>query len=125
MEHDGVERSATDRLRRLLDERGVEWTYQDGTVRWRGERHPYRFGAWLGINNEVLTVSAVKVTPEQAVEATLGRGTCRMTLVELRGPAYTDTYECDGCGHQTMVNTVMGESEPPRFCPECGRQVVE
>lgn len=62
----------------------------------------------------------------QAVEATLGRETCQMTLRDdIRGHAYQDTYECSECGEQVIQETCMGESEPPKFCPNCGREVVE
>lgn len=60
-------------------------------------------------------------------QAALGRGTCRMELADmedLRGPAFTDIYACSECGGEVMVSTVMGESEPPKWCPNCGRRVV-
>lgn len=51
--------------------------------------------------------------------------TCHMALREdLRGHAFQDTYECDRCGEQVIRETYMGESEPPRFCPNCGRKAV-
>ena len=111
--------TATDELRRMLDERGVEWTYKDGTVRWRGERHQYRFSAWLGINNEVLTVSAVKVAPEQAIEGTLGRRECKVNGSIDYGEFGCWEYELS-CGCRFL----WPDNETPRFCPECGRKVV-
>lgn len=70
------------------------------------------------------------------VEVTLGRDgnvrryvperTCRMRLRDdIRSPAYRDTYSCDACGEEVERCTVMGESEPPNYCPNCGRKVVE
>ena len=53
------------------------------------------------------------------------RGTCHMVLTELCGPAYTDVYQCSECGEEVMVGTVMGESERPKWCPWCGRKVVD
>ena len=124
--------TATERLRQLLDERGVGWrrTPHYSSESMDNETVFCGIGIeWLASDhlNGRLGLRALKyeVTPEQAVEATLGRGTCRMTLADLRGPAYTDVYECSECGHQTMVYTVMDESEPPRYCPECGRKVEE
>ena len=57
--------------------------------------------------------------------ATLGRGTCRMELPDLRGPAYTDVYVCSECGGEVMVGTVMGVSDVPKWCPWCGRKVEQ
>ena len=61
--------TATDELCYLLDERGVEWTYADGTVSFNdGKRW---FHAWA-YNDGVMCVSMGYLTPAQAVEATLG-----------------------------------------------------
>lgn len=122
----------TERLRELLDERGAEWRRTphyssesiDNETVFRGEGIEWIANGHL--NGHIgLRALRYEVTPEQAVEATLGRGTCRMVLAELRGPAYTDTYECSECGGEVMVSTVMGESEPPKWCPNCGRKVVK
>ena len=81
--------SATERLRALLTERGVEWRRTphyssesiDNETVFRGEGIE-----WLASDhlNGRLGLRALKyeVTPEQAVEATLGRGTCRMERVD-------------------------------------------
>ena len=68
--------SATDELRRLLDERGVE--HYDGTERtlWGHEQTGentgiYRF-AVSEISGGFLQFDMFRITPEQAVEATLG-----------------------------------------------------
>lgn len=125
---DAARMTATERLRQLLDERGVEWYARNilstAYVHWGDDRKGPTFDAKDAGGGKV-DLFCYRISPEQAVEATLGRGTCRMTLADLRGPAYTDVYECSECGHQTMVYTVMGESEPPRYCPECGRKVEE
>ena len=61
--------TATDELRRLLDGRGVKWTYGDGTVSYAsGGRW---FHAWA-YNDDTMCVSMGYLTPAQAVEATLG-----------------------------------------------------
>ncbi len=117
--------TATERLRQLLDERGVEWIDFDGEPTWMGNDRMHYARQECSCDEPTDEVTVYHLTPEQAVEATLGRGTCRMTLADLRGPAYTDVYECSECGHQTMVYTVMDESEPPRYCPNCGRRVEE
>lgn len=69
--------SVTEELRAMLDERGVEWwegwdkdqTLFDGAngVRWTAD---YTLG-------ELFLRSVLPITPEQAIEATLGAGTCR------------------------------------------------
>lgn len=56
-------------LRALLDEAGVEWTYEDGTVSFESNGHWCR--AWA-YNDSVMCVSMGFFTPKQAVAATLG-----------------------------------------------------
>ena len=113
--------TATEELRRLLDERGVEWWQSANTLgciftRWYS---PLFGDEVVAMENgeEGLVLFDHFMTPEQAVEATLGRGTCRME----RDNAWSSDYEwhCTECGeHVSTCN------EPPRFCPSCGREVV-
>ena len=128
-EYDGAERSTTDILRQLLDERGVEWG-----DRFAGEpqssytRYEVDSGmsvtAWedtftgkLGLSVEI----DYRLTPEQAVEATLGRGTCHIEPFEMeRDTGYFDTMQCE-CGHVADV----ADWAAWRFCPRRGREVVE
>lgn len=124
--------TATERLRQLLDERGVEWKASKAPLpvtSWHGA-HGFKFTAMnpYGVTDYLLVQTNTldewpHLTPEQAVEATLGRGTCRMELPDLRGPAYTDVYVCSECGGEVMVGTVMGVSDVPKWCPWCGRKV--
>ena len=121
--------TATERLRQLLDERGVEWQERvwggkhSVTTFWcaRGVRWHYRENRF-----DELRLHADGLTPEQAVEATLGRGTCKMEAT-LTNPFETriDEYHCSECGEYCSVEKVMGKTEPPKFCPECGRRVEE
>lgn len=74
-----------------------------------------------------LTIS--QLTPEQAIAATLGAGTCHMRLAYEEEDAddciWPDHYECDACG--ANVNGIMPYPDtevPPHFCPNCGRRVV-
>lgn len=106
--------TATDRLRALLDERGVEYETDDhmgfSETRWGGD------GAFQLAPGAALVM---RVTPEQAVEATLGRVTCRVTsAIILHDP---DGYETTlDCGHIVHM--------PPEdfdYCPNCGRRVVD
>ena len=123
--------SATEVLRRMLDERGVEWwedafsgehrTVFDGKD---GVRYcVYQLGSSLFIS------SILPVTPEQAIAATLGScncsdnctnsertGTCHNVWdVELTGRL---RFQCSECGGVSLEIT-------PNFCPVCGRKVVE
>lgn len=49
--------------------------------------------------------------------------TCRMELTDL-GSAFRDVWLCSECGEQVERNTVMNESEPPNYCPNCGARVI-
>ena len=107
--------TATDELRALLDERGVEWRervyckhsvttfWHASGVRWHYREN--RFGE--------LRLHADDLTPKQAVEATLGRGVCHDTGV------YVSAFECSECGE------VYEMYRDPDYCPGCGRKVVE
>lgn len=65
-----LEPTATERLRALLDERGVEYRWDNGTATWYVDGVMYN--AW-GRDNERLTMSVCHLTPEQAIAATLGQ----------------------------------------------------
>lgn len=111
--------TATEELRALLDERGVEWWEDAFDCKHRtifdGENNVRYCVHQLGFSLFISTV--LPLTPEQAVEATLGRGTCKWE------PA-------DFITEGEWWNTSCGESftwEPdgtPRYCPNCGRKVV-
>ena len=136
--------SATERLRSMLDERGVgSYTHEapaavclaffDGK-RWHD--------CWESTGGEVNVTFSM--TPEQAIAATLGSCNCSNNCTngertETCHADETDTWECvcDGigrygkrvtvhvmecseCGH--TYEHVNGDYE---FCPHCGRRVVE
>lgn len=122
--------TATETLRALLDERGVEWRAKDWT-------DDYSDGVWscTGWNGYVAVnkdnddspnrdgkvfVSGY-FTPEQAVEATLGRGTCQVDSTENWLPAER-YHRCKHCGAFFAVLDASSDI-PPRFCPNCGRKV--
>lgn len=138
--------TATDELRMMLDERGVEHfdgvecTFWGDTVLARrdGSCPVYRFSATEVTDG--VSVHLLRVSPEQAIEATLGRGTCH----NLAGQ---DEYGewgfcCSECGARPKYDsgevhipssgelpdgTVwLGDSWVPwRYCPNCGRKVVD
>lgn len=132
--------TATERLRKLLDERGVEYeTYHDAAltevdaVFWqdRNGQPCSAIGNADDIPEGMLSVQCI-ISPEQAVEATLGRGTCEVDVLNTGDCAGYECSEyimhCNGCGHEFghVLYNEDGDvwmSEPPRFCPNCGRMV--
>ena len=106
--------SATDELRRLLDERGVEWDYGiTGSTTTR-----------FSVNGTDLTFTPMRnglvcstiLTPEQAVAATLGRGNAGRYVGLRQGEYWERTensdYYCGGCGWKV--------TDHDSYCPECG-----
>lgn len=136
--------TATDVLRRLLDECGVEhkdffdqtwWEDSDGAAYIAVETRPLD-------NNNPSTKLMLKrtATPEQAIAVTLGSCNCsnnctnsertetchpvisdNLTESEGAGDAWAD---CSECGHLLFVLTDPN-SQVPNFCPNCGRRVVQ
>ena len=135
--------TATEILRRMLDERGVEWEdggegltiipAQDGVPRaWEVNTWPSGkdMGDCLWVQN------CHPLTPAQVIAATLGATDARPTQVESSGtctvegfddgidealdgsPIYTTPTWYLSCGH-----TCEG-AERPSFCKNCGRKVV-
>ena len=109
--------SATERLRALLDERGVE--YRVSATGYSIDIGP-SMTAYANRTDTTLDVSLRGLTPEQAVAATLGPGTCHIDLV-----GYTereDRFQCRSCDWSMSVK----RGTWPRFnyCPNCGKRVV-
>lgn len=124
--------SATEELRRMLDERGVErrkpphyssesmddeTIFQGNGIEWCAKDHQ---NGRLG-----LRALRYEVTPEQAIEATLGRKTCHI-----------DRCYCDQCHTEVVavgVNVYGPEGKDywtvveagVNYCPNCGARVVE
>lgn len=116
--------TATDELRRLLDERGVEW--RDDSSIYGTRRTVWTADGVTYVAAEVsgrLKVSGY-LTPEQAVEATLGRGTCRMTRVEDEERILYGWMECSECG-PVYPPAAERIQDAVKFCPFCGRKVVD
>lgn len=107
--------TATEELRALLDEREVEWeAWNDCITAVPPSTH------YLEVSSGTLCAVIVDATPAQAVEATLGRGTCEMEHVK-DGPCY-DVWRCSACGYEYAENVSM-DSIVQNFCPNCGREV--
>ena len=120
--------SATERLRVLLDERGVEWWQSANTLgcvftRW----HSSLFGdevVAMENGKEGLVLFDHFMTPEQAIAATLWPGTCEVvssTLHEYEGGYAGSEWEHElSCGDTVW----WGNGDAPEWCPWCGRKVV-
>lgn len=116
--------TATDELRRLLDERGVEWM---PSVFDRQHETFYEVNGVGFIVTEFPEIQRMslacdmRITPKQAVEATLGRGTCRNVgwRIDL------DEFECSECGYDGWTKWAIDHRDRvPNYCPNCGRRVV-
>lgn len=121
--------SATDELRRLLDERGVEWWAEDDpedppyylVTKWFSNANEQTFEEIPAIRSRSL--KAFCITPAQAIDATLGRGTCH-AVFEVDAMSEDDRigeFVCSECG-ETFGD---GRDQLPHYCPACGKQVVE
>lgn len=117
--------SATEELRRLLDERGVEWgtneTLTDCWTRWEADK----FRCTATEINGIFAFSVGNSTPEQAIAATLGAGTCHDVY-----PNATYCFTCSECGHvrrfiQGWNNVTDRSQDEFNFCPNCGAKVVK
>ena len=110
--------TATERLRAMLDERGVEWSdggYGNTATVWEANGILWR-GLWRDGAIELVAT----MTPEQAIEATLGRGECH-DMYEDDG--YFKCSECGGRMHGWTEDDSAIWFSTPHFCPNCGRKV--
>jgi len=117
--------SATERLRALLDERGVEW--RAGLPTETMVREPIDALYVERPDGRMHVYFRSYLTPEQAVAATLGRGTCR-------DEGDPSDFCCSECGVRMFTNTsdtytMIAADEHtiikrPNYCPNCGRRYV-
>ena len=129
-EQNGLGRSsATDVLRRLLDERGVE--HYDGceNTLWGYEQTSESTGTYRYSADEIsdgfVNVWLHHRTPEQAIAATLGPGTCVPVLDSERdNQTYLKPrFVCSECGCQ-LTESRLGKVWQ-NYCPNCGRRVEQ
>ena len=114
--------TATDKLRRLLDEREVEYDTDD--------EDGCEFTEWIANGLEweadsrgelVYLTPAMLITPEQAIAATLGREKCLTGSMAVYTPEQAIARVWFTCGHDCIVETL---SSLPNYCPVCGKKVV-
>ena len=113
--------TVTDRLRALLDERGVEWKDGDAAyeIEWNTPDGRHCSAMYW---KPTFTVLINGCTPEQAIAATLGSGTCHMSFIdEYETASGEEEYlcECSECGYRRWEHA----HDLPLFCSKCGRKV--
>lgn len=119
--------TATEELRKLLDELGVEWR-EDAWKPARITEWDSKYGtvcaatSWETMGHEWLHLCFYSLTPEQAITATLGSGTCQNVH---RHQAYG--FECSVCRWDAYEPNDYGNDvrfDDFNYCPYCGCEVV-
>lgn len=115
------EKTETEHLRKLLDERGVEHYDHENDEPLRDEPDlatSWRMGGAsvcaVPDKNGTFDLWIDHVTTEQAIVATLGRGKCHNTQTDF-------DFQCSECGQCLDNERMLGV----RYCPRCGRKVVD
>ncbi len=107
----------TELLREGLTEHGIEWR--------SGLKGVTFVGDWCFVEYDSGKLAATcepVLTPEQAIAATLGSGTCQ--LVEHEALASMPSFKCWSCSecgygwHHSIYDKQFS------YCPNCGRKVV-
>ena len=112
--------TATERLRELLDKRGVEYEQDTFGTLWIKDEHGYHGAHADKMNDGLFSLFMWRLTPEQVIEATLGRGECEMEYAEHPTQSTLnalDVYFCSECGSPTYNDT------KPYYCIYCGAKV--
>ena len=120
-----TELTVTDRLRELLDERGVEYETDErnAITKWSTYYGAFVFFARqregkLLVETTVATKHSVILTPEQAIAATLGSGTCRNQW------QWNSGFCCSECFYTVPFVDKFANS-PFAYCPNCGKEVAQ
>ena len=125
--------SAIERTQELLDELGVKHVGNGGMTKWTNENGCV-CRAYSRPGHLTVDVAIMDASPDQAVAATLGRGTCEMNVRDTGNEAAYEHYEyimhCEHCGHEFgyVQYNEDGDTwmdEKPSYCPACGRKVVD
>ena len=120
-------------LHKALKARGVDYWVAQGLTFWNcpDGRECVAYG-YQSNGKPRLAVKIAGITdPEQAIEVTLGRGTCH----DLGGTGANgeQVFNCSECGCVLSLYDRDGSNnlctsfifDYPRHCPECGRKVVD
>lgn len=117
----------TDKLRALLDERRIEHDDNDANTevtgvritRWKnGGKRDVRYEEW---RNGTTRLDAGNVSPEQAIAATVGVGTCKLVDND-SGP----DVHCTACGGGVDDEyRYFMDSWGYSRCPHCGARIIE
>ena len=110
------------RLLDMLDERGIEYnkTETDSQEFTYWEHEGRCWGYWVDCIGDTSLIT-VDVTPEQAIDATVGVGTCKLVDND-SGP----DMHCTACGGEVddeyrYFMDSLGYSR----CPHCGARIIE
>ena len=111
--------SELDDLRAILDERGCNHIDTAYDTTWLYYSDPH-----CAQESMDGTLIVTGLTAEQAVDATLGRGTCEFNVVEefITGKRQrANICECSNCGYRCAYGFIVDE----RFkcCPNCGKRI--
>lgn len=118
-------------LREGLRKRGESWHKwpDENSTTWQAYSNPH-----TATESMDGTLIVTGLTPEQAIAATLGRGECKVDVLNTGDCAGYECSEyimhCNGCGHEFghVLYNEDGDvwmSERPNFCPNCGCKVVD
>ena len=123
--------TATEKLRQLLDERGVEYDVDDTQVDGNGTMYRVTYvkegygRTWVyeePPDCALLVSYNHDLGAEDAIDATLGRGTCRNVGYYIDGTR----FKCSACGYNGWVKWASdGMDRVPHYCPSCGAEVVD
>lgn len=118
--------SAAEVLRRMLDERDVEWKEEGpNKTKWSHDGIEYvAVNAWPRNGGaKTRLILHANITPEQAVAATLGARTCKVESMHGYTDAHTHTSWCVELSCHTL--DAWEDAEPPNYCPICEARVVK
>lgn len=116
----GYPHSLRPELHKALVDRGIDYWVAQGITFWNRDDGCECLA--YGYQADGVPKLAIKVVgftdPEQAIAATVGRGTCHIKEVV----SYGYPFECSECKAWYGVDILRGKL---RFCPNCGAEVVD
>jgi len=114
----------TTELREKLAERGVEYTTDDGehvkSTCWRYMGKLMAEYAEFDNGTTCFACDNWCFTPDQAIAATLGSGTCENEWAQF------GKFRCSECWTQVdAISTNTTAPIPIKYCPNCGAKVIQ